>query len=699
MKMSKHRRQLDARSRLEEAIQEMYTRTHKTEQCNDSLFQSLKHTPAPQPGSRQNIALHLSLERSDTPRLSVLVRGTTLTAAGEDKACWHFEHGPLSLEGNDSVQVLQLPRITAAFETPVEMTFTGSGAHTVTLNRVDAELAPFECTAIQGGLHSLADDYGVMINMDEFTFLFPVATVSQDAAVSKVFSVTHDAEIGHEQCLRDQQLDGLVLHAQQLLRLNYAGALKNAPRAAPGDPPTCKALDAKLRRFKKLFAGLEASQAALLPSARMLDVLALFQVSGAVLRPRLCSCSSGHSASIDGAQETARKVVQLCDTARKLGSVWQELTSTTLPACSDGVQHLIEQNNLDSHHDFDAQLQRLHELRQAQCKLIDSTRDPKRVTAAPTPGLLGLAWTGGGYPAMVDVRAHYIGLGAIDAACLRLSCVMTKTPCSAAVLPPSVHVWQVQQLWANNEYNNIALSESAYQHNIALAQDMAATAPLPHASDLASGAPATLAAVAMMGIEPDCQLASSVCASPVHSNDLAGSVPAAPALESVNPGAGRQHLALCQLHALVNSDLLNRLITPPLHRHIVSAMQAAAASLRSEPALDPATLAHARKMRECAALEVVHLFGAEVQPLARQALLGRPPPAGVNLLAFLESDTAAAYDRNKCLHRVAGFLFDAEESKRMPSAQQWQRVVGKTRQTSRRAVHWRKPLQGEGPCV
>ena len=168
------------------------------------------------------------------------MRGTTLTAAGTHKACWHFEHGPLSLQGNDSVQILQLPRITAALETPVEVTFTSSGAHTVTLNRVNAELTPIECTTIEGGLHSLANDYGVMINMDEFTLLFPLATVSQDAAVRKVFSVAHDAKIEHEQCLLDQQLDGLVLHAQQLLRLNYAGALKDAPRAAPGDAPPAR---------------------------------------------------------------------------------------------------------------------------------------------------------------------------------------------------------------------------------------------------------------------------------------------------------------------------------------------------------------------------------------------------------------------------------------------------------------------------
>lgn len=693
MNMRKHAHKLDARSRLEQAISDMYKKTHEAEQCNEKLFRSLQAAPAPEPGARQHIALHLSLERSDTSRLSVMVRGTTHSNAGHEHACWHFEHGPLALQANDNVQILQLPRISDALQTPVDVSFSSDGAHSVTLCRVQHDLSASECQTLEGGLHSLNGDYGVMINMDEFTLLFPVAEETQDAAVESIFTSTHDPSVEREQRALAEQLNNLATHAQHMLRMNYAGALRGASRSAPGVLCTCKALDAKLRRFSKLFACLDTTQKALLPSARMLDVLALFQLPGMVLRPRVCSCRSGLALSAQGVEDTGRKMFQLCDTARKLGSVWQELCKTSLPAHTDGLQHLIEQHKPETQHELSEQMKRLHNLRQAQCKLINSVRAPLRTMAAPAPALPGLAWNGGGYPAIVDVRAHYIGLGAIDAACLRLGCLLSKSLSSTMLLPATVHEWQLHQLWANNEHNSIALSETAFQHNLALARDMAAVAPLPHASDLRSSAPAALAAVAMLGVEPGRQLASSVCASAVQSNDVAASVPAAPALESLDPGGGRQHLALCQLHALVNTDLLNRLITPPLHRYMVSAMQAAAACLRSDAALDPAELAQSRQMRERAALEVVQVFGAEVQPLARLALLGQPPPRGVNVLAFLESDTAAAYDREQCLRRVAGIIFDtAARGKREPAEQHWQRVVSKTRQTSRRSVHWREPL-------
>ena len=288
----------------------------------------------------------------------------------------------------------------------------------------------------------------------------------------------------------------------------------------------------------------------------------------------------------------------------------QELTHTTLPACSDGVQHLIEQNNLDSRHDSMDSCKDY-----TNCAKLSANSSTLRALKArhgcAHPGPPGLAWTGGGYPAMVDVRAHYIGLGAIDAACLRLSCVMTKTPCSAAVLPPSVHVWQVQQLWANNEHNNIALSESAYQHNIALAKEMAATA-LPHASDLASGAPAALAAVAMMGIEPDCQLASSVCASSVPPMTRRQCAGGARAGRTPGQGGSTCSLPTARSRQLRPAQSPHHPATAPPHRQRDAGCSG---KFTFEPALDPATLAHSRKMRECAALRSCICLALRSSPL------------------------------------------------------------------------------------
>ena len=282
---------------------------------------------------------------------------------------------------------------------------------------------------------------------------------------------------------------------------------------------------------------------------------------------------------------------------------------------------------------------------------------------------------------MVDVRAHYIGLSAIEDALMRLACFAMRAAHSTALLPATVHTRQLQQVWAHNQHNTILLSPEAYEHNMLLVEQAAAVAPMPLAKNIADSAVASVTAAALLNLNAGQQLAHGVCAGTLQTKDVASSVPTSDILETINPGEGRQHYALCQMHALVNSDLLNRIITPLLHRRILSALEHAATQL-SMPARVACQENH----------EIFSLFAAEVQPLAHLALRGRAPQHCADPLSFVHNAAPrTGYDSAGCLHCIASAFVEpgAAASSALVGNQL---TVSKSRQEPRKSVSWRAPL-------
>jgi hypothetical protein len=244
-------------------------------------------------------------------------------------------------------------------------------------------------------------------------------------------------------------------------------------------------------------------------------------------------------------------------------------------------------------------------------------------------------WQGRAYPDIANVRCCYVGLGAVDAALHRLCCrLVGAEPDSASLLPPSAYQRQLRQLLAKNAAGDVLLSEKVYGENMAVVAEANADAAPGAAPGAEFRVPSPaeqvrVAAVLSAALGPassgglGVQAAHGTCASAIQTADTAAKLPHAFHLERLAPTDSAQHLALCQLHALVNTDRLHRIAPPALHRRIVGCLEAVAQELgRDATAFRALRDTAAWRARSDAA---VALFAAPVRPLATLALTGRRP--------------------------------------------------------------------------
>lgn len=689
----------NSHARFQNTLHDMHELAKVAKTSYASLADMLPCCPTNEQGTKRKLCVSLSLDTSvPSHRLTAHVQGVVVNSDGAHHVCWQFEHGPMTLEENDTVQVLRLPRVTATGP-QVELALSSATSTSIQTASLDDNMAETPCAA-NLCLHEMDSYRGVVARMLGHSIIFPLAVSPCDAAVQTAFLVNGNTQCEDARISAMHAQQDLLRHTSRLMRFNYASIAlpSRQTRQTPAEASTptpdeaarvCEALDSKLAAFQARFTNLDTAARALHPATAMADVLALFELPGMTLRPRRCACDGGPNALPDGVQQVMARIDHLTAAAKQLDEACADLRSAQLPSRLTGFRHLIRAHPEEAQKDMTARLHTLLELRQQQCAAINALRPRRRLVSGVKENLPGKSWNGGSYPAMVDVRAHYIGLSAIEDALMRLACSAMGAANSTALLPAAVHTRHLQQVWARNQHNTILLSRKAYEHNMSLVQQTADVAPMPLAKSIADSAVASVTAAALLSLNAGQQLAHGVFAGTLQTKDIASGVPTSDILESINPAEGRQHYALCQMHALVNSDLLNRIITPLLHRRIFSALEHAATQL-SMPARVACQETH----------EIFGLFAAEVQPLAHLALSGRAPQHCGDPLAFLHNAApGTGYDNAGCLHCIACAFVEqggppsGSASASVSSASVGnQLTISKSRQEPRRSVSWRVPL-------
>ena len=104
----------NSHARFQNTLHDMYELARVAKTSYASLAGMLPCCPTNEQGTKRKLCVSLSLDTSmPSHRLTAHVQGVVVNSDGAQHVCWQFEHGPMTLEENDTVQVLRLPRVTA----------------------------------------------------------------------------------------------------------------------------------------------------------------------------------------------------------------------------------------------------------------------------------------------------------------------------------------------------------------------------------------------------------------------------------------------------------------------------------------------------------------------------------------------------------------------------------------------------------
>ena len=576
--------------------------------------------------------------------------------------------GVLELEAGDEVQLFQLPRISnSALAPPVHARFlTNSDFETYILwedesmtllptgDNIDLGVAKMVAVAAK---HK---DSGTSI-------LFPLSDSVCDVAVSDLMHTGRNVGIRSD-CHGDLSDSTGILSSSvnELMRCNFGAAWQAQKQRSPstGTIMSCAAFEETLAAFQKSINELEMHRQGLFPAALHNDTLSLFDVEGTASR-------SMFRVNAIGANDGARclsNVVALQRAAARVQQHWAALCSSTLPDRGTVLQ-FYEARSVDTPNasDFASQANAILVERSAQEALIKATRPAFRGNMSQTPYGEAEIWTGRAYQGMADVRAHYVGLGSIDHALQHVCFQADGAPRgSGFLLPYETYGRQLRQLLAKNESNDIKLGDEAYKHNTALVERMGLlTKMYGTESDPAFNPCLHLPARQIRGAAMlEALLASEALgrqgllgtsASVIHSERTAHRLPSAPFLARLCPTDSAQHLALCQMHALVNTDHLHRITPPALYRRIVGCMESVASKLVT----DPNAFRHLRKTEAWRnrVEGITQLFAEPMHPLVRTALgMAQAAPAGDLLQFMYQTNICTGYNQDKCLAELVDIL-------------------------------------------
>jgi hypothetical protein len=370
------------------------------------------------------------------------------------------------------------------------------------------------------------------------------------------------------------------------------------------------------------------------------------------------------------------------------------LASFALPKASTILQFYMKRRFGDNHADqveaqrqFQLKLEKLLSIRNKQITLIKASACNTGIKHSNNKGVQ--VWSGGAYGDIVNVRAHYIGLSAIDE-CIERHCsdLLKQNSDSAAIyrqlLPTSVHQWQLRQLKSRNTENDICLSDEAYCHNTHVINEILSLTS--HGDDVQLGfmQPGTqlrldsIVHAVLQDSDSDYQshdkipqfssvglfLASGLCVNKIHSNKTADRLNISgwdvPVLKlDTNGKDAERNIAISQLYALVNSDYLHRIIPPILHRKVCTYINATATQY-----VMTTSIPHASKLKDTEhqhnmPARILDLFDTNMKPLVRLALLNEKAHPSLNRgLAFITSDAnSTGYNSDRCFEALVDAIF------------------------------------------
>ena len=567
----------------------------------------------------------------------------------------------LVLERGAEVQMFKIPRAGVVSEDRPGARL-GSASAGVTVG------ADFEATVVaaDGSVTPLAAGESTDLRCPD-TVALAVKHVPSQASI--LFPLSEDAcdepllDLGRlngtASAVRDfsQGASLLGCSISELLRCNFGAAWGMAQSSGIDDKRkrgmSCADFESTLARLQTGLGTLDALRRDLLPAAVHAHTLSLFDVAGTMTKSEFRVASLGQA---DGAHVLST-VAALRRAAADVEAAWASLASGALPGRDEVLAFYAAR--APSGVDVAGTLQQIEALlqkREQQERHIAELRPASRPSTECMRAGQAQVWSGRAYAAMADVRAHYVGLSAVDAALQRLCLRIDGAPAGTGwLLPLDAHLYQLRQLLTKNEANDILLSGAAFEHNAALVRhtidavaDGSAFEPAWHdPARQVRGAGMLRAVLARQGFGQQSLLGTS--ATIVQTRRTAARLPRPPFLERVSPGDGEQHLALCQLHALVNSDHLNRIVAPALYRSIVGALESAAHMLVTDP-----VGFRARRKSEpwrTQASRITRLFAEPLRPLVGTAL-GVLPGSGGALDFLGDASVGTGYDGNACLETL-----------------------------------------------
>ena len=354
------------------------------------------------------------------------------------------------------------------------------------------------------------------------------------------------------------------------------------------------------------------------------------------------------------------------------------LLTFRLPS-SESILHFYTQARfgteaLEAQAEFAHKLHNLLEIRAQQVTMIQATHKNTALThtnfnISQNMPSSAKVWSGGAYADLINVRAHYIGLSAIDETIAQHCAQLLGTGSEYKQLfPTAVHRWQLQQVMSKNVNSEITLSQTAFDHNCSLVDQMVALNQnlevkiglmcpatqlrlecLLHAvnkqSDV-SGHANTRHTIAS-------PFTTGLCVNRIQSNKTAQkldlSFSDSPHFK-LDIEANQQNLAVCQLNALVNSDYLHRILPPLLHKKLSTHLKLIAQNNLTplSPPLDHTQTA-----------KILSMFDEHLAPLARVAFLNEKlHPSAKNGLAFVSSPAIqTGYNADVCFETLVDEIF------------------------------------------
>ena len=584
------------------------------------------------------------------------------------------EPGAVELTAGEEAQLFQLPRVSSEIGADVRVELTVGAkweamCHDVAELYADGTILSEAGTPGKPAIFRLDTPGLVALTvtlrgpgaLSGASLMFPLSEAPCDTTVRSLQRATELTTV-------QRAVTTLNISTAQLLRLNFGAAWhehQNSVRDGHRCPQmTCEAFDKTLQAFATSLDELNLQRRQLEPTALHADTVSLFDIDGTVAGAK---CAFGALATQDRTR-CVSNATALRRVAARCSQHWAVLAQATLPPGRSVVDFYNTRQAALGATELNTQLDALLALRELQVSKIAALRPERRplMAGARVGHANTQVWQGRAYADIANVRCHYVGLGAVDAALHRLCCRVDGSEAfrqtSVTLLPPAAFRRQLEQLLAKNATDDVALDEKVYAENVALVTRVNADADPRFSFQMPSPArqvrvaamlAAVLGAAASGGLGH--QAANGTCASPIQTADTAAKLPRAPHLERLSPSDSAQHLALCQLHALVNTDRLHRITPPALHRRIVGCLEAVAQELGRDATAF-------RALRDTVAWRarsdgVVALFAAPVRPLATLALTGRKPEGCA--LAFLDApEVHTGYDADACLASLVDALLE-----------------------------------------
>ena len=267
--------------------------------------------------------------------------------------------------------------------------------------------------------------------------------------------------------------------------------------------------------------------------------------------------------------------------------------------------------------------------------VLTALRDRKVRLRTQARGLSRTHTRAQGVSAVVDTRAHYHVLSAIDDVVYRrFSSIYQLAP---RLFPFAVYPYKLRQMWLENAHNSIKLSPGCYEammRELTKLQDIA-NSPTVESMPVRESLSQAWALVCDSSAPP-ALMQRAIGLSQDKNYNVAWECPA---LESCGASFGSgQEVAIARMYRFLREDVQNRVVLSVVGSQWCVALREALQGIGAGACMQP-TPNHKK---------LIAMLSDDVKPMARYALYGEPSH---DYLGFLEGE-ASPYNRNAKLQIV-----------------------------------------------